>query len=58
MSQENVVRGVRYGLYRLFAHAWMQLPLRSRLRRVFMRRFVVAHAPPPIAVTSTCWSWA
>src|SRR3954447_8207656 len=28
------------GLYRLFADAWMRLPLRSRLRRLFLRRFV------------------
>jgi SnoaL-like domain len=65
MSQENVVRGVRYtlslpsgrvsqrrslderlfarfpGLYRRFADAWMRLPPRSRLRRWFLRRFVV-----------------
>ena len=64
MSQENILRGVRYpvslpsegtsqrrileerlfirfpGLYRLFADAWMRLPLRSRLRRLFLRRFV------------------
>src|SRR3954451_16961658 len=64
MSQENVVRGVRYpvslpsesasqrrrlderlfvrfpDLYRLFADAWMRLPLRSRLRRLLLRQFV------------------
>ncbi len=28
------------GLYRLFADAWMRLPLRSQLRRLFLRRFV------------------
>ena len=28
------------GLYRLFADAWMRMPLRSRLRGSFLRRFV------------------
>ncbi len=29
-------------LYRLFADAWMRLPLRSRLRRLFLRNLVRA----------------
>jgi ketosteroid isomerase-like protein len=28
------------GLYRRFADAWMRLPLRFRIRRLFLRRFV------------------